>query len=161
MASPKKKVEQVTEISGSKIELGYSEDRLAIAKMSSENFPTYVAQFVAHKYASEWYIAEVHISDVKKGFLGWIPLALDTAKHEVKPAVNLDEAHRRSNVILCWKPRHRYIAEQAEWKKKQDRFNNFVAQESHQTQAAEVSNQLKDVSKGGITATPLTGKEED
>lgn len=149
-----------TFVEAKNVELEYSDDELSIARLAVENFGQYLASYVIDKY-KEYYIAEVHIDDIRKGYLGWSMLKLDTSTHTVEPTKVLDEACRRHNLILAWKPMRRHLAEHAEWEKKQNRHNQFVAQESHKTQALEINQQLREVSGGLISATPLKDRESD
>lgn len=174
MARPKKNVEvadadvapvvadekQPTSIECDEVELGYSRDEYEAIKLASENFGTYVAKFITPKYPN-MYIAEVHKEDVAKQYLGWVPLKINMAKHTVEPAESKDEASRRSDVILCWKPMKRHLAEKQQWVEKQERFNRFVAAEGSGTQTNEFNQQIERLSHGQITAKPLAAKESD
>jgi hypothetical protein len=172
MAKPKKNVEiaevdetsvaaeQPTAIECKEVELGYTKADYEAIKMSAENFGTYVAKFVTPKYPNK-YIAEVHKEDVSKGYLGWEMLKIDTATHTVEVTKSKDEAHRRSNLILCWKDRRRHEIEHAQWKEKQDRFNRFVAQEGSASQSKEFNRSIEQMTNGQITAKPLAANEAD
>jgi len=147
--------EVVTEVEAKEVEIGYSHERLAAA----DNPDEYLRKYVFPKYPDK-YIAKPDKEHVRQSSRGWKPLYWDTAKDVLVEVKTIDEATKTQSSVLAWRDKRIQDAINAEWRKKQDRFNRFVAEEGSKDQAVDFNNQMSQLGHDQISARPLAKKDE-
>lgn len=128
-------------------------------KDASLSMEEYLGKHVVRKYP-EKYVAMPDKETVAQKHRGWTPLKWDTDTDKLLE-VPMDEATKSHSNILAWQPMALHKEIMHDWKKKQDKANQFAWQEGSKTQAAEYNSQLQSIGHGKITATPLKETSED
>lgn len=131
----------------SDLTIGQMMERLASSKQPN----TYLGKHVIPKYPKQ-YIALPLAEEVAESYRGWVPLMWDKKKDELIETT-IEKAYKAKEKVLAWKDRRIYDAEQALWKKEQDKANNFKQKDAEAVRGVDA--RLQEISGGEISATPL------
>lgn len=126
---------------------------IADQMLAVKDIDTFIMRKVMPKYPKK-VIKWPYKEDAKKAWLGWKPLALNTATAEVKE-VSWDEAEKRQHTILCWRDRRIEDALEKEFLQRQRRFDRMVGTDGTQRQADDFNRQIQESGVVGVRAAAL------
>lgn len=142
------------------VEVVQQVDDLDAMRTMDTDIGAYISKYVSPKYPQK-YIAFPSQEDAMKGWHGWSMLALDMRAHTVRPVSSKEEACCTQGNVLCWKDRRRYEVEEEQKKKKLDEANRKVRQINTAQQAYEVDQQVRQMTGGMATVSPLAERDTD
>ena len=148
---------QPSAIEAKTVEMGIDRRKMSAAM----NLSDYLAAHVVPKYESKYYIAFPSREEAVQTWRGWKMLRFNDRNDTLEEVTSADEATKTHSNILCWRDQRIQNQINDEWLAKQRDMDKFINMEGTKTQAAAVTNTLKSLSGGKISASPLSAGEQD